>query len=180
MNRSLVALAAALAAGLACAQSPSDPGAHQHADHARHMAARQAEVAGRGKDVMPFDLSSTLHVFTRTRTGGVQKVVARRGKDREQVRLVRQHLKDIQAQFRQQDFSGPAHIHGHDMPGLQELQAAAPGAVRVSYREVPAGAELVFASRDPALVHAIHKWFDAQLADHGHDAQAGHQGHVHP
>jgi hypothetical protein len=173
------ALAAALAAGSACAQSGTDHGAHQHADHARHMAERQAEVSGRGKDVMPFDLAATLHVFTKTKTGGVQKVVARRSKDREQVRLVREHLQEIQGQFRRRDFSGPAHIHGHDMPRLHELQAAPPGAVRVAYREVPAGAELAFTSADRALVRAIHRWFDAQVADHGHDAQAGHEGHVH-
>jgi hypothetical protein len=181
MKRILLPLAAALAAGIACAQPATDHGAHAPGDHARHMAERQAEVSGRGKDVMPFDLAATLHLFTKTKSGGVQKVVARRGSDREQVRLVREHLKDIQARFTQRDFSGPAHIHGHDMPGLAQLQAAAPGAVRIAYREVPAGAELVLTSADPALVAAIHKWFDAQVADHGRDAKAGHgHGHHHP
>ncbi|MEJ8840172.1 aspartate carbamoyltransferase [Ramlibacter sp. AN1133] len=178
MKLTLVALAAALATGLACAQPATDHGAHQHADHAQHMAQRQAEVSQRGKDVMPFDLAATQHVFTKTKDGGVQQVLARRGKDREQVRLVREHLKDIHARFRQGDFAGPAHIHGHDMPGLHELQAAPPGAVRIAYRQLPAGAELVFTSKDRKLVAAIHRWFDAQVADHGHDAMAGHaHGH---
>src|SRR6476661_8385628 len=38
--------------------------------------ARQAEVARRGADVMPFDLKATTHVFTKTADGGVQRVVA--------------------------------------------------------------------------------------------------------
>ena len=177
MIRTFAALAAALATGIAGAQPTAGDAAHQHADHAQHMAERQAEVSGRGKDVMPFDLSATLHVFTKTKSGGVQKVVARSAKDGEQVRLVREHLKDIHARFGQRDFSGPSHIHGHDMPGLKALEAAAPGALRIAYREVPAGAELVFTSADRELVHAVHQWFDAQVADHGHDAHAGHAHH---
>ena len=179
MNRTLLALAAALATGLAGAQPAMDPGAHHPADHGAHMAQRQAQVSERGKDVMPFDLAATVHVFTKTKSGGVEKVVARRAKDGEQVRLVRAHLKEIHGQFAQRDFSGPAHIHGHDMPGLAELEAARPGVLTIAYREVPAGAELVFTSKDPALVAAVHKWFDAQVADHGHDAMAGHHGHAH-
>jgi hypothetical protein len=165
MKRHLLALAAALGANFVAAQPAMDHGSH---------AQRQAEVSGRGGQVMPFELSATQHVFTKTRTGGVEKVVARRAGDRQQVRLVREHLKEIRGQFSRGDFSGPSHIHGADMPGLKELQAARPGAVRITYHQLPAGAELVFASADHRLVFAIHQWFDAQVADHGHDAMAGH------
>lgn len=140
-------------------------------------AQRQAEVARRGHDVMPFSLAATQHVFTKTGEGGVQRVVARDPRDAGQVELVRGHLRDIQAQFQRGDFSGPAHIHGEHMPGLAELAAARPGDLEVGYREVQGGAELAYRARDPALVAAVHHWFDAQLSDHGHDAIAGHQPH---
>jgi hypothetical protein len=39
-------------------------------------AQRQADVAQRGAQVMPFDLSATKHVFTKTADGGVQRVIA--------------------------------------------------------------------------------------------------------
>jgi hypothetical protein len=144
-------------------------------------AARQAEVAKRGAEVMPFDLKATTHVFTKTDDGGTQRVVAREASDAAQTRLVREHLRELEARFRQGDFSGPAHIHGHDMPGLAELEAARPGAVTIAYREVAAGAELRYRTRDPRLVGALHAWFDAQLADHGADAMAGHaHAHMHP
>jgi TusA-related sulfurtransferase len=42
--------------------------------------------------------------------------------------------------------------------------------VRVEYREVERGAEITYVSDDPALVEAIHEWFDAQLRDHGRHA----------
>jgi hypothetical protein len=38
---------------------------------------QQAEVAKRGKDVMPFSLKATTHVFVKTAAGGVQRVVVK-------------------------------------------------------------------------------------------------------
>ena len=140
-------------------------------------AQRQAEVAKRGPDVMPFSLQATVHIFTKTADGGTQRVVARNIADAGQTRLVRQHLREIQAQFLKGDFSGPAHIHGQDMPGLAQLRSAKPGQVAIEYREVEGGAELVFRSADAGLVSALHQWFDAQVSDHGPDAMAGHQHH---
>lgn len=141
-------------------------------------AARQAEVSRRGADVMPFSLAATQHVFTKTDDGGIQRVVARKPSDTAQIKLVRQHLREIETQFRRGDFTGPAHIHGADMPGLAELKAARPGAIGISYQDVPGGAELAYRTANPQLVTALHAWFDAQRSDHGHDAMAGH-GRMH-
>ncbi len=140
-------------------------------------AQRQADVSRLGADVMPFSLQATTHVFTKTARGGVQRVVAKRAADAWQVKLVREHLKDIQGQFLKGDFSGPTHIHGADMPGLADLSAAQPGSLAITYREVAAGAELTYRTSDAKLVSALHQWFDAQLADHGADAMAGHMHH---
>ncbi|MGB6055634.1 MAG: aspartate carbamoyltransferase [Burkholderiaceae bacterium] len=136
---------------------------------------RQAEVAKRGQDVMPFSLPATVHNFTKTADGGTQRVVARNIADAGQARLVRQHLQELPTQFLRGDFSGPAHIHGHDMPGLTQLRAAKPGQIAIDYREVEGGAELVFRSADARLVSALHQWFDAQVSEHGPDAMAGHR-----
>ena len=97
-------------------------------------AQRQTDVATRGKDVMPFSLKATTHVFTKTAEGGTQRVVAKAALGSFQVKLVRQHLKEIQQQFRQGDFSGPTHIHGQEMSGLAELKAAKPGEIAIDYR----------------------------------------------
>ncbi|HJV85210.1 MAG TPA: aspartate carbamoyltransferase [Noviherbaspirillum sp.] len=140
---------------------------------------RQMDVATRGADVMPFDLAATTHVFTKTDFGGIQRVVTKAGGDTAQIELVRQHLQDIQASFQKGDFSGPSHIHGEDMPGLATLRAAKPGQLTISYSKVKNGAELQYRAHSPELVAALHTWFDAQLADHGHDAMAGHAHHHH-
>ena len=135
---------------------------------------RQEAVAGRGADVMPFALQATTHIFTKTKTGGIQQVVTKSAKDEAQIRLVREHLKEIAAQFSKGDFSGPAHIHGDDMPGLAELRKADPAAIKLQYREIKSGGQIVYTAADPELVKALHRWFDAQLSDHGHDAMEGH------
>jgi hypothetical protein len=157
----------------------------QGMDHAAHMAEmareqQQAGVAGRGQDVMPFSLPATTHIFTKSAAGGVQQVVARKATDVAQVKLVRQHLRQIRQQFLQGDFSGPAHIHGHDMPGLAELKAARPGEIAIAYGDVEGGGQLAYSTSQPALVAALHRWFDAQLSDHGKDAMAGHEQHLTP
>lgn len=154
----------------------------QGMDHAAHMAEmakaqRQAEVSHRGKDVMPFSLPATTHIFTKTADGGIQQVVARKATDTAQVKLVRQHLREIREQFLKGDFSGPAHIHGMDMPGLAELQAARPGQIAIAYQDIKGGAQLAYSTSEASLVAALHRWFDAQLSDHGKDAMAGHDQH---
>ena len=143
---------------------------------------RQADVARRGADVMPFDLARTTHVFTKTASGGTQRVVVKDAGDVEQVRLVREHLRAVGAQFERRDFSAPEQIHGRSMAGLEALRRAPQGAVAVRYADLPDGAMLVYSSRDPKLVSALHRWFDAQVSDHGADAEAGpahadHRGH---
>lgn len=135
---------------------------------------RQEAVAERGADVMPFDLKATTHIFTKRKKGGIQQVVVKNTNDVAQIGLIREHLKKIATQFSKGDFSGPARIHDAAMPGLAELKAAQPADIRIQYRELKTGAEIIYSSKNPKLVEALHKWFDAQLADHGHDAMAGH------
>ena len=140
-------------------------------------AQRQADVAKRGADVMPFSLKATTHIFTKTPDGGTQRVVAKDASDAQQIQLVREHLRQIQVQFQKGDFSGPAHIHGTDMPSLAQLKAAKPGEISIVYRDVTSGAELIYRTANSGLVTALHTWFDAQVSDHDADAMAGH---MHP
>lgn len=133
---------------------------------------RQAEVAERGAEVMPFDLDATTHRFTKTSGGGLQTVTADDPSDETQVRLVREHLRDERDKFARGDFDDPARIHGMDMPGVAELSVGYQR-VDVTYAQVPAGAELRYTTDEADLVDAIHAWFDRQVADHGAHAEAG-------
>ncbi len=130
-------------------------------EHVHHMSG----------DVMPFDMSRTVHIFKMTKSGGVQRVIAKDPGAADQIALIRQHLKHEAGQFSKGNYSDPAALHGASMPGLKELQAGAT-AVEVSYAEVPMGAAITFATTDLHLLTAIHRWFGAQLSEHGADARA--------
>ena len=60
-------------------------------------AERQAEVAQRGAEVMPFSLKATTHIFTKSDDGGNQQVIAKNLSDSGQIRLIRKHLREIQS-----------------------------------------------------------------------------------
>ncbi|MEV1063657.1 aspartate carbamoyltransferase [Streptomyces sp. NPDC050263] len=135
---------------------------------------RQEAVAERGRTVMPFDLEQTTHHFTPTEAGGVQDVVADQPDDAKQINLLRTHLQQEAKAFGQGDFGDPAQIHGETMPGLAELEDGHER-VEVRYRERSDGATLTYTTDEPALVDALHDWFEAQLSDHGDHAETGHR-----
>ena len=147
---------------------------------------RQEEIAEKGAEVMPFDLEKTTHIFDKTETGGVQKVVADDPNDAEQVALIREHLEEEAAAFRRGDLSDPSEIHGEQMPGLKDLEAGAKE-MDIRYSGLPDGAQIEYETSDPALVAALHDWFNAQVSDHGDHAQgegsaadgrpSAHEGH---
>ena len=131
-------------------------------------APRQDRVEHNSEKVMPFRMSSSKHIFTPTPKGGVQRVIVHGG-NAEQVGLVRSHLRKEAAAFRRGDFRDPASIHGGDMPGLRAMHAGS-SRIGVRYADVPNGAEITYATDDPALVSALHAWFAAQVNDHGSHA----------
>jgi len=130
---------------------------------------RQSMVHDMGTSVMPFDLTRTQHIFEMTVSGGIQDVVARDATDVSQISLIRMHLQHEAELFKAGNYSDPTMLHGADMPGIKDLEAGAAG-VRVSYQPLADGARIIFHTDDLTLLTAIHRWFGAQLSDHGADA----------
>jgi hypothetical protein len=133
--------------------------------------ARQQHIHQMGGHVMPFELGKTQHEFEMTETGGIMRVVARDPKDAEQIRMIQQHLEHEAALFQRGDFSDPSRLHGKQLPGLAELEAAGPK-LQVRYASRADGAEVSFTSGDIRVITAVHRWFGAQLSDHGADARS--------
>jgi len=142
-----------LGGGVALAQTKQD--------HIHHM----------GSNVMPFELAKTTHIFRMTDTGGVQRVVVKDASDADQVAMIQQHLKHEADAFRRGEYSDPAALHGADVPGLKDLQSAGKQ-VGVLYSSLPNGAEITFETTNLHLLTAVHRWFGAQLSEHGADAIA--------
>jgi hypothetical protein len=140
-------------------------------DHDRTTTNVEA-MASRAQQVMPFDLNRTTHTFAQTTEGGVQKVTVNDPADTQNLALIRSHLRDEAEQFRNGNYSDPAKIHGMDMAGVKDLEQ---GAARVSvvYDEIPGGAQVSYTSTEPALVTALHAWFDRQSTDHAMPGMGG-------
>jgi len=130
---------------------------------------KQEHVHHAGHSVMPFDLTKTTHIFRMTDSGGVERVVVKDATAKDQIALIQQHLQHEAEAFQRGDYSDPAALHGADMPGLKELQAGA-ARVKVLYSAISTGAEISFETTDLQLLTAIHRWFGAQLSEHGADA----------
>jgi hypothetical protein len=130
---------------------------------------RQESVHDMGSEVMPFDLSQTTHIFEMTESGGIQQVIAKNPNDSAEVTLIQQHIQHEVMLFSAGNFSDPTSLHGDDMPGIKEL-AAGIALIKIEYAALPNGAQITFTTQDLRLITAIHRWFGAQLSDHGSDA----------
>lgn len=137
-------------------------------DH-NHLAAKQATVRMHGQQVMPFRLDRTTHVFSKTRTGGIESVVAKTAADQAQIPLIRQHLRKEQRLFSRGDFRDPMATHGMHMPGIDMMRRNA-ASITIAYQDTARGGQLRYTTVEPRLQDALHQWFDAQLMDHGSDA----------
>lgn len=131
----------------------------------------QEHVHAMAHHVMPFDMSKTLHIFKMTETGGVQTVVSRDPAAVDQIGMIQMHLKHEAANFESGNYSDPATLHGADMPGLKEIKAGA-SQIKVTYAANPTGGQITFETSDLHLLTALHRWFGAQLSEHGADAKA--------
>jgi hypothetical protein len=129
---------------------------------------RQQTIRERSTHVMPFSMDATMHKFEPTKTGGLMVVTVHDG-DAKQVALVRAHLQKEAAAFARGNYADPAYIHGKNMPGLASLSAGAKR-ISVQYAALPQGASIAFRTTDASLISALHRWFAAQVSDHGHDA----------
>ena len=132
---------------------------------AQSTAEKRRDVEKNGAIVMPFSQTDTMHMFASTSSGGKQTVMVKDG-DPKQIILVRAHLRKEAAAFARGDFSDPGAIHGKAMPGIAALRAGYKH-LAVTYGEVPSGATITYASSDPTLVAAIHRYFAAQVDEHG-------------
>jgi len=131
----------------------------------------QQHVHDTAHAVMPFDMSKTTHVFKMTPRGGIQSVLVKDISDKSQVAMIQAHLRHEFDKFSRGDYADPAQLHGSGMPGLADMQANAKR-IKVSYEVLPNGAMLTFDTANLEALTAIHRWFGAQLSEHGTDARA--------
>ncbi len=143
---------------------------HEHPQTNDSTEQRQKMIHSESHRVMPFTMNEVTHYFISREDGGVLMIKVKDPEDTLQISLIRDHLKKEQKLFSKGDFRDPEALHGKGMPGVKTLSESA-GKLNVGYKKLPDGAMLRFASKDTAVINAVHIWFEAQLKDHGRDAR---------
>ena len=135
------------------------------------------EVQQRTQQVVPYALDETQLTFTKTVHGGVQHVVVKSADNTKQIKLIQENLLKMSNDFRKGDFSVTEHIHGATMPGLAQLKKAETDDIKYEYKALPNGAQIHYSTEYPQYVQALHEWFDAQMSEHGNEAEPEHVKH---
>jgi hypothetical protein len=93
-------------------------------------------------------------------------VLQRKESDSVGVATIRAHMREISTAFRKGDFALPGFVHATgDVPGTVVMKRLK-GEISYTPRDLPGGAEVIIATRNPEAVSAIHEFLAFQRMDH--------------
>ena len=124
-----------------------------------------AALQQRGETAMGVNQYTSQHVFESLPDGG-RIVLQRKESDSAGVAAIRAHMRTISISFSNGDFAVPGFVHATgNVPGtvtMKRLKA------EISYtpEDLPGGAQVVIATRNPEAVSAIHEFLAFQRMDH--------------
>ena len=161
MNKTLVVLALSLGATALEAQHthPAPPAAPAATSDSAFRGVQQ-----RGGTVMGVDQYTSRHVFASLPDGG-SITLQRLEEDSAGTAQIRQHMREIAAQFARGDFSAPFVVHDMIVPGTAVMTARR-DQIRYSVADVERGAVLRLVTTDAAARTAIHEFMEFQRQDH--------------
>lgn len=134
-----------------------------------------AGVQRRGAGVMGVDQVASQHIFEDLPDGGRILYRMRDTLDTAGIRVIRDHLRTIEARFARGDFTAPRTVHDTVVPGTP-VMARLRDRIRYRMTEHPAGGELRLTTTDPEALAAIRAFLAFQRSDH---RAAGHEGPDH-
>jgi hypothetical protein len=152
----------ALAAFLALALSSA--AAAQAAPPAPKPDTAYQTMQQRGQMAMGVDQYTSTHVFDDLPNGG-RIELQRDSADAAGVAKIRKHFAEIAAAFKAGDFSSPDFVHAQTVTGTG-VMAAKLAEITYTVKDLPHGAELIIATKDPAAVTAIHEFRQVQRHEH--------------
>ena len=122
----------------------------------------------RGEMAMGFDQTKITHNFVVTATGGEIMITALDIHDIKTISEIKSHVKDIQQEFTQGNFTKPFFIHAQIVPGTQ-IMTAKKDLIQYSTRQIESGDVLILTTSDPELLDAIKQFMNFQSTQHmGH------------
>ena len=128
----------------------------------------QTAMLERGNIAMGFNQSMIHHHFMSTTTGGEIMIMSENMSDVQTINEIKNHVKDIQYQFSQGNFTKPFYIHAQIVPGT-DIMAAKKDLINYSIKDIYGGSVLILTTNDTQLLHAIQQFMNFQSSQHmGH------------
>ncbi len=128
-------------------------------------------MQARGAAVMGVDQYTSRHVFEDMPDGGRIILDRDSSSDTAGVAAIRNHMRQIAADFEAGDFSKPFAVHDEKVPGT-DVMSARHGMIGYQEHDRPAGAEVRISSSDSTAIAAIHEFLAYQRNAHhamGHE-----------
>lgn len=128
----------------------------------------QTAMLERGNVEMGFNQSMIHHHFMATNTGGVIMIMSTNMSDTRTINEIRSHVRDIQYEFSQGNFTKPFLIHAQTVPGT-DVMTAKKDLIEYNVKDIDGGSELVLTTNDTGLLKAIQQFMNFQSSQHmGH------------
>ena len=153
--------------GVSSAQHSSIPPGVSHDEHLTQVQ-KEAEMKRRANAAMGFDQDKTTHHFTKTANGGLIQVEVNDQADRAErdlIRTIRTHLREIAREFANGVFEKPVSTHAEVPPGVAVMQRLK-GAVTYAFEETATGGRVRISTRNVEALEAIHAFLTYQVVEH--------------
>jgi hypothetical protein len=125
----------------------------------------QTAMLERGNVAMGFNQSKIHHHFMVTSTGGEIMIMSTNMSDTQTINEIRSHVKDIQYEFSQGNFTKPFYIHAQVVPGT-DIMTVKKDLIQYSIKDIDGGAVLILTTNDTGLLGAIQQFMNFQSSQH--------------
>lgn len=146
------------------------PTSNRTVDHTTNTTGgfNQTAMLERGNIAMGFNQSMIHHHFMSTTTGGEIMIMSENMSDVQTINEIKNHVKDIQYQFSQGNFTKPFYIHDQIVPGT-DIMAEKKNLISYSIKDIDGGSVLILTTNDTQLLNAIQQFMNFQSSQHmGH------------
>jgi hypothetical protein len=125
----------------------------------------QTAMLERGDIAMGFNQSKIHHHFMATSSGGEIMIMSTNMSDIKTINEIRSHVKDIQYEFSQGNFTKPFYIHAQVVPGT-DIMTAKRDLIQYSIQDIDGGSVLILTTNDTELLDAIKQFMNFQSSQH--------------
>src|SRR5579864_5145190 len=125
----------------------------------------QTAMLERGDIAMGFSQSKIHHHFMATSTGGEIMIMSTNMSDTKTISEIKSHVKDIQYEFSQGNFTKPFYIHAQVVPGT-DIMTAKKDLIQYSINNIDGGSVLILTTNDTELLNAIQQFMNFQSSQH--------------